>query len=242
MGSWPPRRVARLAALALLPALACSDLTELADGVILLEVRPPVPFVFDFGDTARFVVIPRNREGDSVPADVVWRTPDDSSITIIDSALGLVVGDRPGTGGRVQASLGDFRTGLDSVRFQVGADTLILPGPVRDTVAVDAVESDSLTARLESFDPAGVLASRPIIYVVVEPAFTSPADRTVELPNAALEDTVLTGPGGTPSPIVTLRRRAGVTAPDSAVVEARAFRARGAPVPGSGQRFTVYFE
>lgn len=230
-----------LLAAALLLAVSCSDLNELADGVILLEVRPPVPNLFDYGDTARFVVVPRNREGDSVPAAVVWRTPDDSVITIIDSSQGLVVGNRPGTGGRVQAALGDYRTGLDSVKFQARADTLIVPGPLRDTVPADATDSDPLVVRLESFDPPGALAGRPVIFTVVEPAFPTPDERTVELPNAALVDTAATGPEGTPSPEVRLRRRAGFTAPDSAIVETRAHQARGALVPGSGQRFVIYF-
>ncbi len=223
-------------------ALACSNLNELADGVIALEVRPPNPRVLDYGDTAHFVVIPRNQAGDSVAADVRWRTPDDSVITIVDSLVGLVVGDRPGVGGRVQAVLGDYRTGLDSVTFQVRADTIVLVEPSIDTVLADETASDSLTARLESLDPAGVLAGRPVIYTVVEPVFATAADRTVEFANAAVVDTVLTGPGGTPSPFVTLRRRTGVAAPDSAIVEVRAAQALGAPVPGSGQRFVVHFE
>ena len=231
-----------LLAAALVLGMSCSDLDELADGIILLEVRPPQPNLLDFGDTARFIVIPRDRDGDSVPAAVVWRTPDDSVITIIDSAAGLVVGNRPGVGGRVQAALGDFRTGLDSVKFQARADTLIFPGPLQDTVAVDETSSDSLTVRVESFDPAGVLPGRAVIYTVVEPVFASPADRTVEFPNAAIVDTVTTGAEGTPSPIITLGRRAGVAAPDSAIVEARAFQARGATVPGSGQRFVIHFD
>lgn len=231
-----------LVAAALVLAVSCSDLNELADGVIALEVRPPVPNLLDYGDTARFRVIPRNREGDSVDAAVVWRTPDDSVITIIDSALGLVIGDRPGVGGRVQAALGDYRTGLDSVKFQARADTLIFPGPLQDTVPADAIDSDPLIVRLESFDPAGVLQGRAVIFTVVEPVFAAPADRTVEFLNAAVADTVTTGPEGTPSPDVTLRRREGFTAPDSAIVEARAYQALGTPVPGSGQRFVVHFD
>lgn len=231
-----------LAWASLVLALSCSDLNELADGVIMLEVRPPVPRVLDYGDTARFVAIPRNRDGDSVAADVRWRTPDDSVITIVDSLVGLVVGNRPGVGGRVQANLGDYRTGLDSVTFQVRADTLIFLGPAADTVLVDEVESDSLTARLESFDPAGVLAGRRLIYTLVEPVFATPADRTVEFTNAAVVDTALTGAEGTPAPVITLRRRDGFTAPDSAVVQVQSFQALGAPVPGSGQMYVVHFE
>jgi hypothetical protein len=144
--------------------------------------------------------------------------------------------------GLVQAALGDFRTGLDSVKFQARADTLIFPGPLQDSVAVDETVSDSLTVRIESFDPAGVLPGRSVIYTIVEPVFATPADRTVEFPNAAIVDTVTTGAEGTPSPVITLGRRAGFTSPDSAIVEARAFQARGTIVPGSGQRFVIHFD
>jgi hypothetical protein len=232
----------RVLLLLLLASVACSNAGELADGIIALDVRPPRPGTVDFGDTARFIVVPLDENGDSVAADVVWRTPDDSVITIIDSALGLVVGDRPDVGGRVQAALGDYRTGLDSIKFQARADTLINLGPAADTVLVDETTSDSLTARLESFNPVGLLNGRPLIFSVIEPIFSDTSLRTVVLPNGGLVDTVTTGAGGTPTPIVTLSRRAGFTAPDSAIVEVRSFRVRGTPVPGSGQRYVVYFQ
>lgn len=229
-------------ALLLLVLVACSNAGELADGVISLEVRLPRPSTLDYGDTARFVVVPLNQDGDSVPADIRWRTPDDSVITIIDSLNGLVVGNRPDVGGRVQASLGDYHTGLDSVRFQARADTLIFLGPEATTVPADIVSSDSLTARLESDDAEGGLGGRPMIFRVIEPVFADPSQATVALVNGGLVDTVTTGTGGTPTPFVTLSRRTGFTAPDSAVVQVEAYQALGATVPGSGQKYVVHFE
>lgn len=229
--------------LVLLALVACSNAGELADGVIAIDIILPNPSTLDYGDTAKFSAIPLDQDGDSVAADIVWRTPDDSTITIIDSALGLVVGNRPGVGGRVQASLGDYHTGLDSVRFQARADTLVYLGPASSTVLVDVGSSDSLTARLESYNPAGeLLAGRPMIFRVIEPVFADTSQRTVILPNGGLVDTVTTGPGGTPAPFLTLSRRPGFTAPDSAVVEVEAHQALGAVVPGSGQRYVVHFE
>jgi hypothetical protein len=64
----------------------------------------------------------------------------------------------------------------------------------------------------------------------------------VQLSNVALVDTVTTDVNGTPSTPVTVGRVAGTTSPDSAVVEVRAVRRRGAQVPGSGQRFVVRFK
>lgn len=229
--------------LVLLALVACSNAGELADGVIAIDIILPNPSTLDYGDTAKFVAIPLDQNGDSVAAGVVWRTPDDSTITIIDSALGLVIGNRPGVGGRVQANLGDYHTGLDSVRFQARADTLVFLGPASTTVAADAGASDSLTARLQSFDPPDeLLSGRPMIFRVVEPVFADPAQAGISLPNGQLVDTVTTGPGGTPSPFVTLSRRLGMTAPDSAVVQVEAYQALGAQVPGSGQRYVVHFE
>ena len=88
----------------------------------------------------------------------------------------------------------------------------------------------SLTARLESFDPpAELLAGRPMIFRVIEPAFADTSQRTVVLPNGALVDTIATGPGGTPTPFVTLQRRPGFTAPDSAVASASSRHGGGTP-------------
>ena len=61
-----------------------------------------------------------------------------------------------------------------------------------------------------------------------------------ELPGAVYTDTVNTGTDGAVS-TVTLNR-ATLAQPDTAIVEVRAFRTRGAPVAGSGQRFTVIFQ
>jgi hypothetical protein len=63
----------------------------------------------------------------------------------------------------------------------------------------------------------------------------------VELPGGVLIDTVSTGPSGLEQG-VTLNRVAGVPAPDTAIVQVRSYRASGADVPGSGQRFIILFQ
>jgi ABC-type molybdate transport system ATPase subunit len=73
---------------------------------------------------------------------------------------------------------------------------------------------------------------------------TSPPDigpHSVELPGGVLIDTLLTGTDGTVQTAI-LNRVAGVTSPDSAIVEVRAHRLHGALVHGSGQRFIVRFQ
>jgi hypothetical protein len=120
------------------------------------------------------------------------------------------------------------------------ADTLIIAGDSVLTVATDVPASAAMLVRLESFNPAGPLAGRPVIYTITSPDLTA-LPHTVELPGAVLVDTVLTESDGQVS-TMTLNRVAGVIAPDSAIVEVSAFRTRGAVVPGSGQRFIVHFQ
>jgi hypothetical protein len=227
-------------ALALCMVAGCSDLNELADGVISLEVRPPNPPIIEFGDTASFAARALDANGDSVDADIRWLTPD-TTLTIVDTAAGLVAGKYPAVTGRVQAQLGTLQSGFTTLTVEARADTIIVPDAVEDSVQADEPSSNPLVARLESFDPAGPLAGRSLIYEIVAPTFGDPATRTVELPNGALADTVQTAGDGTPSTPVVVRRIAGVTPPASVTVQVRGVQRRGTPVPGSGQAFTVLF-
>ena len=113
---------------------------------------------------------------------------------------------------------------------------LIVTNPII-TVAPGAPASDPLVAQIQSFT-AGPLQDRPIIYAIIDPPEVVP--HLVELPGGVLTDTLTTGPDGAVSS-VTLNR-ATLAQPDTAIVEVSAFRTRGAPVPGSGQRFTVIFQ
>ena len=90
--------------------MSCSNAGELADGVIEIQVIAPSPPIVDFGDTTQFVAVPLDANGDSVGAPVVWVTPDDSTIIIVNPATGLVTGVKPNSQGRVQAILGSLTT------------------------------------------------------------------------------------------------------------------------------------
>lgn len=228
--------------MALLATLAaCSTLDEIVDGVVAVEILPPTPAIIEVGDTSRLRARALDQNGDSVAADIIWVTPDTQALVIADPAAGIAIGTAPITAGRVQARLGSLAGGLATIRVEARADTLILVGSGADTVAADATESDPLVTRLESFAPPGPLAQRDVIYEVTDPAFADTALRTVELSGGGLVDTVQTISDGTPSPIVTLRRITGRTAPASVTVAVRAVQRRGTPVPGSGQAFTVTF-
>ncbi len=223
--------------------LACSTVTE-TNGVISLDVLAPLNPSVEVGDTLHFSARALDRDGNVVPtAPIVWRTPD--TTLAVDMVAGVVTGLIGPATGRVQAQTGNLASNFVTVTIQARPDTLILEEPDTLRIATGIDTSPPLMTLLVSYssgDTAAV-AGGTIIYEIIEPVFPTPADRTVELPGGVVLDTVTTGSDGRPSPEVTLSRVTGMTQPDSAVVEIRAFRTRGTiPVPGSGQRFIVRIE
>ena len=106
-------------------------------------------------------------------------------------------------------------------------------------VGADPPVTAPLSVRLESFTPPGPLSGRPVIFEITSPVpGTSPA--AVQLVGGVQSDTVSTSADGTAG--VAVEAAAGQVPPDTAIVEVRAERTRGAPVPGSGQRFIVLFQ
>lgn len=226
------RRWSRLLPLAVL--LGCSNLDEGEAGVVALEVRAPFPATVEVGETLQLSAVPLDADGDSVAATVTWHSPD--ATVSIGETTGLLTGVAPGTG-RVQATAGSLSSELISFSVIAPADTLVLVG---DSVVVAAAEPGAttpLTVRLESFNPAGVLDARPVVYEIIRP---TAAPFAATLPNGALIDTLATNPDGTLGVIVS--RTTTLPVPDSVFVEVRASRTRGAVVPGSGQRFIVLFQ
>lgn len=222
--------------------VACSQATDLGNGVIAIETRPSVPQTMDRGDTARFRARAVDVNGDSVAANLVWRTPSPDTTLIVDSVAGIITSVFPDVTLRAQAFLGSFASAFDTVRVQARPDTLIQVGPDTQTVATGIQQSLELQVRLESRDytPQAGVSNRDVIFEITEPVFADPATRTVELVNGAVKDTVATASTGVPAPAVVVRR-VGTTQPDSAIVTVSAFRRRGTPVPGSGQRFIIRF-
>ena len=234
--SW--RRTA-IAAVGVVAAAGCSDVTTDEGGIVALEVRAPLSPSVEAGDTLRLRARALDRNGDSVDATIIWRTPDPS--IRVDSLTGLVTGISAGAG-RVQATEGSLASEFVTISVVPGADTLEVPA-AGATVTVDpaATVSPPLVSRLARLDPAEGASNRPIVYSIVAPLFPDPALRTVEITGAGLVDTVLTDLDGNPSPQVTLSRIAGQIAPATVLVEVNAFRRNGGLIPGSGQRFTVTF-
>lgn len=222
--------------LALAWVLGCSDLTEGAGGVVELRITTPSFTTIEVGEALQLSASALDRDGNQVSVPITWRATD-STLTV-DGGTGLITGVAPGAG-QVQASVGSLVSPAVAFTVIARADTLILVGDSILTVAAAVATSTPLVTQLQSFSPAGPLPQRPVVYVI-----TSPPDigvHTVELSGGVLIDTLATGADGTVQTAI-VGRVAGVTAPDSAIVEVRAYRTRGALVPGSGQRFIVRFQ
>jgi hypothetical protein len=227
--------VSRLLALAsMVLVLGCSDLTEGTGGVVVLEIRVPSATSVEVGEVLQLSAEALDAEGNPANVPITWRSSD-PALTIDDT--GLVTGVTAGTA-QVQA----FAGSLSSARIQLGviprADTLALVGDSVIVVPPEAAASAPLVVQVLSFAQVEPLPNRPVIYTVSFPATVIGAPAT--LPGGVLVDTITTTTA--PNTSMTLSRVTGVTAPDSAFVTVRSYRASNADVAGSGQRFIVLFQ
>jgi Bacterial Ig-like domain (group 2) len=226
----------RISLVLLAAAMGCSELPEAEQGVVAIEVRLPGPDTVEVGETIQLSAKPLDANGDSVGAPVVWVSADPSAT--IDPSSGMLTGVSPGSA-RVQASVGGLSSALITFAVVAPADTLLIVG---DSV-VAAIRTDPssppLITQLQSFNPAGVLEGRGVIYAITSPD-PAAAPPSVLLAGGVVTDTLVTAADGTAS--ATLSVVAGGTPPDTVIVTVRAERTRGATVPGSGQRFIVVYQ
>ena len=215
--------------------LGCSDLTEGAGGVVELEIQVPAVTTVEVGEGLQLSARALDRDGNPVTVPISWRSSD-PLVTIDDT--GLAIGVSPGTG-EVQAFAGSLASERVRLTIIARADTLMLVGDSVVVVAAEAPASAPLVVQLLSFSQPDPLPSRPLVYAITSPPDVGP--HSVELPGGVLIDTVSTGATGLEQG-VTLNRVAGVPAPDTAIVQVRSYRASGADVPGSGQRFIILFQ
>jgi len=226
------RRTALLLALAV---AGCSGLDEGEAGVVGIEVRVPGPDTVEVGESIQLSAKPLDKNGDSVGTTVTWLSAD--AAATIDAASGVLTGVSPGTA-RVQATVGSLGSALIVFAVVPPADTLIITGDSIVDVPPETPTSPPLGTRVESFNPAGPLPGRGVIYAITSPDPTT-ATPTVTLSGGVVVDTIKTGADGTAATALTVLT--GSTPPDSVIVEIRTKRTRGAEVPGSGQRFIVRF-
>lgn len=221
----------RTAILALGAVVACSSLGDPGEPVAI-EFFIPAPAIVEVNDTIQLRARILDQNGDSIEADIRWRTPD--STVAVDSTTGAFWGVFTGSG-RVQPTAGTLVGPVASFSVRARADTLIVSDAAESLfVATADSESAPLTPVVAKFDGTG-LNDRVLILQLLEPT-----DGSVVLSGDVLADTVTTKADGTPITSVRLKKR-GVL-PDSAVVEVGARRVSGAVVAGSGQRIRIFFE
>lgn len=228
------RRWARL--LPLLAASACSSLDEGQGGVVALEIQVPELLTLEIGEQAQLSARALDADGQAVDATIEWLA---SAAALNVDATGLVTAVAPGTGD-VQAAVGTLTSERITFTLLAPADTIIVVG---DSVFVIPIAADppvvaNLVVRLESRAPVGPVGSRPVIYEITQPV--AGAVPVVQLGGGVQSDTISTLADGTAA--IALSMATGQIPPDTAIVEVRANRTRGAAVPGSGQRFIVLFQ
>ncbi|HUR95047.1 MAG TPA: Ig-like domain-containing protein [Gemmatimonadales bacterium] len=216
-------------------AIACSGLTEGEGGVVGIEVRVPGPDTVEVGEAIQLSARPLDKNGDSAATAVTWISSDPTAS--IDPASGILTGVAVGTA-RVQATVGALGSELITFAVVAPADTLVLASDSVPAVPVGTEPLPDLITRLDSFNPAGPLASRGVIYTITSPDPAVPP-AAVLLTGNVPADTLYTGTDGTATTHLVLVP--GAIAPESVIVTVRAERTRGAPVTGSGQRFIVRF-
>ena len=221
-------------ALLTLMVLGCSNLTEGPGGVVELEISTPAAREVEVGETLQLTARALDRDGNPLDVPITWLSSD-PALTVDNS--GLVTGVSPGEA-QVQASVGSLSSGQILLTAIARADTLVIVSDSVIIVPVGAPASAPLAVQVLSFSSADPLPNRPVVYTVTSPPDVG--DHTVELPGGVLIDTISTGQAGDAG-AVTLNRTA-IPSPDTAIVQVRSYRASGADVPGSGQRFIVLFQ
>lgn len=222
----------RGALLALAAVVACSSLGD-PNQPVSIEFLVPIPPVVEVNDTIVLRARVLNQNGDSIAAEIRWRTPDTAAVAV-DSITGEFWG-KSGTSGRVQPISGSLVIPLVTFQVYARADTVILSAAA-ETLHVAAADSESapLAPKVAKFDGTG-LGSRTVILTLLEPL-----DSSVVLTGNVFVDSLPTRSDGTPVQNIRLKKRG--TPPDSAVVEVGARHVSGAIVAGSGQRIKVFFD
>ncbi|MGE0353912.1 MAG: hypothetical protein AB7I33_15040 [Gemmatimonadales bacterium] len=233
-----------LAALLATTLIDCSDINSDPAVPVVVEVRVPVgpgggaPQV-EIDDTITLAARALNQQGDSIAASFVWRTPD-TALVALDSTAGRLSGRQPGTA-RIQVRTGSLVSGFVNFSVVPHADSLLIVPPDTFRIALADTASAPLIAELDTLNPDGPLANRQLVYELLLPVFGVAGD-TATLSGGGLIRTVVTSTTGQPATPVYVRAVPGQPRPDSVLVEVRAVRPSGGPIPGSGQRFTVRFD
>ena len=221
--------------LPLLALAACSGLDEGEGGVVALELETPEFTTIEIGEQVQMVARALDANGDVVDVGISWQA---SSEAVTVDAAGIVTGAAPGEAD-VQASVGSLTSEPLPFTVQAAADTIIIVGDSVLTIPpTEPPGTATLSVRLESRTPPGPVESRGVIFAITQPVAGAVA--VVQLAGGVQSDTLTTSTAGVAT--VTVGAVIGQVPPDTAIVEVRAERLRGEPVPGSGQRFILLFQ
>jgi hypothetical protein len=223
--------------LPLLAILGCSSLEEGEGGVVGLEILAPPERNLEVGEQVQLSARALDADGQTVEAPIEWRVS--TGIMAIDDA-GLATAIAPGSGG-VQAVVGSLASAQLTFNVTARADTVIIVGDsvLVVPIATEPVPPATMSVRLESFSPAAPVTGQGVIFTITQPVLgTTPVVQLAGGVQTATVNTSATDGVAT----TTLSLVAGQVPPDTAIVEIRAARRSGAPVPGSGQHFIILFQ
>ena len=105
-----PRAAARFIAwsFVVLAMQACGSLPDAGGGIVTLEITEPQSLSMPVDSPIVFQARALDSHGNAVAAQIVWRTPDTTVVTL-DSISGVVVGKVPGSA-QIQASIVTLRS------------------------------------------------------------------------------------------------------------------------------------
>jgi hypothetical protein len=180
------------------------------------------------GDTLHPRARVLNGRGDSTAAAIVWSSLD-TTLQVVDSITGAMVGHSPGNG-RLVARSGTLRSNPVSITVRPPPDSIASSGALRDTVVVSTPDSLSDSLQIRAIGPPGSTTS---VKIALSIDFPPGAVGLTLVPG----DTVRTNGTG----LAVFQVRLTGVRPDSAVVSASARRADGTLVAGSPITFVVEF-
>jgi hypothetical protein len=235
---------------------ACTVITGDLGRIIAIEIDGTAVRKVEENDTITLSARAIDAAGDTVPdVIIVWEllAADTGNVVSgfeLDSITGIIQASTPGHG-LVRARVEELRSDTISVVVTGAPDSIAASGDTLITMASDATVSPPIEADLFDLttDPSvtQTLAEKMVTFRLVDPLPGAPDAQgfflTVGDSVPGLDPHTLAVPtNGAGTAAVLLRRIAGSTLPDSAVVDAVAVTATGDTVIGSPVRFTVVFE
>lgn len=237
-----------------LAAAACTEFTGDFSDIIALEYTGPTSPSVEEGDTVRLTARALDIRGDTLPdAEIVWRVIELDTVDVgfvLDSVTGLIAGVHPGGPWRVQGSAEGLQIDPPiSVRVTAAPDSAARADTGAVVMSVAQNQTSSLTVAVFDLtttpDQPGPAGGARVRYQLVDPEPGSAQANGIAIvvtaevgddPHAAETESNSAGQAA------AFVRRVGTSQPDSVLIDAVVFTARGDTVPGSPIRFLVLIE